>query len=339
MDADNIPPSSLKQYILSGNVVYCVSQAINVDLEPVPVLDKPEGVHYNDEDDESGSEMAVDQENNKDGDDDDDDIVDMERGMEKSEFMCIVCGRVFKRKGFLTRHLKNHQKELEGKEMEIQQQRRNEKGDDDDDGNDVNDNETGDDDGDVDIKDDDDDDSDDDDCDYVAEDEVNVSDDEEGSENDKTLQSNKKLSALKTKRKEGNRKDTLQCEFCEKTFIIKAYFEKHVQGHTRREPLQCKHCVMTFKSDKSLETHNKKHFQEELNCFFCPQVIHSRYELEKHILIHPKKKSFTCDTCQKEIKSVYLFAKHSAKHKDRKCEVCEKKFQNRKAIPKTSKNS
>ncbi|XP_036380617.1 zinc finger protein 711-like [Megalops cyprinoides] len=122
------------------------------------------------------------------------------------------------------------------------------------------------------------------------------------------------------------------CVECAKGFRHPSELKKHMRTHTGEKPYQCQHCEFRCADQSNLKTHIKSKHGTELpyKCGHCPQAFADDKELQKHMEIFQGHKAHQCPHCDHKSTNSSDLKRHiiSVHTKDfpHKCEVCEKGF-------------
>ncbi|KAJ8405753.1 hypothetical protein AAFF_G00311900 [Aldrovandia affinis] len=122
------------------------------------------------------------------------------------------------------------------------------------------------------------------------------------------------------------------CVECAKGFRHPSELKKHMRTHTGEKPYQCQHCEFRCADQSNLKTHIKSKHGTDLpyKCGHCPQAFPDDKELQKHTEIFQGHKTHQCPHCDHKSTNSSDLKRHiiSVHTKDfpHKCEVCEKGF-------------
>lgn len=127
--------------------------------------------------------------------------------------------------------------------------------------------------------------------------------------------------------KEQERKESFNCDICDRTFLKHRYMINHRQTHDKA---LCSVCGLSFKTNCLLLEHQNKHFKSQIyTCEECGKEFDQRKYLAQHVRIHRVKKMFECDICNTTFTQQTSLIYHMATHTNEnifKCTVCDIKF-------------
>ncbi|CAG9789595.1 unnamed protein product [Diatraea saccharalis] len=152
------------------------------------------------------------------------------------------------------------------------------------------------------------------------------------------------------------------CIKCKKTFKTLEARRKHVNESPRCWPFTCKYCGERFMTTTLKKEHRAKAHGEQAKTYVCPEcrevfpdstkyrahfvITHTddyfscscgkkfdtKYNLEKHRVVHTKEKLFPCTSCPKAFSRKKSLVQHMWIHSEVKrfeCVQCNKKFNQR----------
>ncbi|XP_071648808.1 uncharacterized protein [Temnothorax longispinosus] len=115
------------------------------------------------------------------------------------------------------------------------------------------------------------------------------------------------------------------CDLCKRSFASKATREDHRRTHTGERPYVCDSCGKTFKSKASLYIHSKLHTDVFPHaCSYCNKRFRRRQEVLAHVTTHTGEKNHGCDVCERKFRVKSELARHKLIHSENKPFVCVK---------------
>ena len=138
-----------------------------------------------------------------------------------------------------------------------------------------------------------------------------------------------------------NREKLYQCHICAKAFYYPSSLKYHLTStHSDERLFQCTICGKAFKTNDKLKVHVKRHTEEKNHtCSFCPSKFQTANEKQKHEkCMHSgeNKEIFGCGFCGKVLSSRAALNHHAASHtgagKKFQCQYCDKEFRLKRAL-------
>nr|XP_048698028.1 zinc finger protein 501-like isoform X2 [Caretta caretta] len=106
-----------------------------------------------------------------------------------------------------------------------------------------------------------------------------------------------------------------QCAVCEKSFRQKAVLISHQRLHTGERPYKCTQCDNSFSEKSKLNNHYRIHTGEwPYKCTKCDKSYSRKVYLLNHQRLHTGERPFQCAECSKSFMLKTSFMKHQRNH-------------------------
>ncbi|XP_075395934.1 zinc finger X-chromosomal protein-like [Tenrec ecaudatus] len=116
-----------------------------------------------------------------------------------------------------------------------------------------------------------------------------------------------------------------QCQYCEYRSADSSNLKTHVKTkHSKEMPLKCDICLLTFSDTKEVQQHALIHQESKTHqCLHCDHKSSNSSDLKRHIIsVHTKDYPHKCDMCDKGFHRPSELKKHMAAHKGKKMHQC-----------------
>lgn len=116
-----------------------------------------------------------------------------------------------------------------------------------------------------------------------------------------------------------------ECQYCEYRSADSSNLKTHVKTkHSKEMPFKCDICLMTFSDTKEVQQHALIHQESKTHqCLHCDHKSSNSSDLKRHIIsVHTKDYPHKCDMCDKGFHRPSELKKHVAAHKGKKMHQC-----------------
>ena len=127
-----------------------------------------------------------------------------------------------------------------------------------------------------------------------------------------------------------------ECPQCKKRYPRQCDLTRHLKVHTGERPFECSQCGRKFTYKHDLKRHQRVHTGEKLfGCSFCDKRFARKSDLTNHERIHSGEKPFGCPHCDKNFTQRQHLRQHIRVHTGEtphECGYCAKKFSQRSGL-------
>ncbi|XP_053523170.1 zinc finger X-chromosomal protein-like isoform X4 [Artibeus jamaicensis] len=116
-----------------------------------------------------------------------------------------------------------------------------------------------------------------------------------------------------------------KCQYCEYRSADSSNLKTHIKTkHSKEIPFKCDICLLTFLDTKDVQQHALIHQESKTHqCVHCDHKSSNSSDLKRHIIsVHTKDYPHKCDMCDKGFHRPSELKKHVAAHKGKKMHQC-----------------
>ncbi|XP_036897859.1 zinc finger X-chromosomal protein-like isoform X2 [Sturnira hondurensis] len=116
-----------------------------------------------------------------------------------------------------------------------------------------------------------------------------------------------------------------KCQYCEYRSADSSNLKTHIKTkHSKEIPFKCDICLLTFLDTKEVQQHALTHQETKTHqCAHCDHKSSNSSDLKRHIIsVHTKDYPHKCDMCDKGFHRPSELKKHVAAHKGKKMHQC-----------------
>uniref|UniRef100_A0A8C5KB04 Zinc finger X-chromosomal protein-like n=1 Tax=Jaculus jaculus TaxID=51337 RepID=A0A8C5KB04_JACJA len=116
-----------------------------------------------------------------------------------------------------------------------------------------------------------------------------------------------------------------ECQYCEYRSADSSNLKTHVKTkHSKDMPIKCDICLLTFSGTNEVQQHAFIHQESKTHqCLHCDHKSSNSSDLKRHIIsVHTKDYPHKCDMCDKGFHRPSELKKHVAAHKGKKMHHC-----------------
>ncbi|XP_035873153.1 zinc finger X-chromosomal protein-like isoform X3 [Phyllostomus discolor] len=116
-----------------------------------------------------------------------------------------------------------------------------------------------------------------------------------------------------------------KCQYCEYRSADSSNLKTHIKTkHSKEVPFKCDICLLTFLDTKEAQQHALIHQESKTHqCVHCDHKSSNSSDLKRHIIsVHTKDYPHKCDMCDKGFHRPSELKKHVAAHKGKKMHQC-----------------
>ncbi|XP_038071910.1 zinc finger protein 729-like [Patiria miniata] len=132
------------------------------------------------------------------------------------------------------------------------------------------------------------------------------------------------------------------CEECGAKFSQECYLVHHMKQHSREESLQCKYCDHTYLIPAKLAQHisvmhpkhapppREKHQKQSFICATCGTAFKTMHTYQRHLATHVDERPYECNLCKEKFKYLTSLGNHKLQvhniERPYSCHLCSRSF-------------
>ncbi|XP_065556494.1 zinc finger protein 791-like isoform X2 [Artemia franciscana] len=127
-----------------------------------------------------------------------------------------------------------------------------------------------------------------------------------------------------------------KCGICKKTYVNRRSLLRHLGRHVKGRKYICNICDLSFFRDWALKMHIQRHTgDKKFNCDKCGKNFYTRSILNQHLKKHATEESgqrpeklFECEICHTKFETKQGYSRHVKRHiegKTHECGICQRK--------------